>query len=151
MIDEEGKILGVMKRGAALERARDKGLDLIELSPLARPPVARIMSFDKFRYQLEKRLKKQHTGKKQHILKQVQISGRIARNDLQVKARKTNEFLQAGNPVTIVLVLRGRQKGNREWAHEKLREFLSFINPHRIITQPKIMGRGIHVQITTQK
>ena len=151
MIDEEGKSLGTLKKDAAVQLAQTKNLDLIEISPFAKPPVARIMSFDKYRYQQEKKLKKQKAAQKNQEMKQVQISGRIAANDLHVKARKANEFLTEGRPLNIVLTLRGREKGNQQWAHKKLQEFLATINPHRVISPPKFMGRGIHIQIVTQK
>lgn len=147
VIDEEGKSLGVMKREDAFTLTQEKKLDIIEISPHATPPVCRIMSFDKYRYNLEKKLKKQRTAQKNQAIKQIQISGRTAVNDLQIKASKANEFMAAGHPVNIVLTLRGREKGNQPWAHEKLQEFLKHIHPHRVIAQPKFMGRGIQVQI----
>lgn len=147
MIDEEGKNIGVMSRDKALQLAHDKGLDLIEFSPHAQPPVARIMSFDKYRYQQEKKLKKQRAAQKAQEIKQVQISGRAASNDLQVKARKTNEFLQKGHPIVVILTLRGREKALQGWAHERLQEFLRMLVPHRVVTSPKFMGRGIQTNI----
>ncbi len=138
-----------MPREKAFELTKEKGLDIIEITPFSAPPVARIMSFDKYRYQQEKKLKKQRAAQKNQEIKQVQVSGRTAFNDLQVKARKANKFLADGHPVNIVLTLRGREKGNQQWGHEKLREFLKFLNPHRIISSPKFMGRGINVQITS--
>lgn len=147
VINEEGRNLGVMKREDAFALTQEKKLDIIEISPLATPPVCRIMSFDKYRYTIEKKLKKQHAAEKNQAMKQIQVSGRTARNDLRVKARKANECMAAGHPINIVLTLRGREKGNQAWAHEKLREFLILVNPHRVIAPPKFMGRGIHVQI----
>ena len=140
-----------MPREKAFELTQKKGLDIIEITPFSKPPVARIMSFDKYRYAQEKKIKKQRAAQKNQEMKQVQISGRIALNDLQVKARKTNQFLEAGHPINIVLTLRGREKGNQQWGHEKLRDFLKIINPHRVIAPPKFMGRGIQAQIVALK
>lgn len=137
-----------MPREKAFELTKEKGLDIIEITPFSAPPVARIMSFDKYRYQQEKKLKKQRAAQKNQEIKQVQVSGRTALNDLRVKARKANEFLRDGHPINIVLTLRGREKGNQQWGHEKLQGFLKLLNPHRIISPPKFMGRGINVQIT---
>lgn len=147
VIDEGGKSLGVMQREAAFTLTKEKGLDIIEIAPQAQPPVCRIMSFDKFRYQQEKKLKKQRAAQKNQEIKQVQVSGRTALNDLRIKARKTNEFMTGGHPINIILTLRGREKGNQAWGHEKLAEFLKLIHPHRVIAPPKFMGRGIQVQI----
>jgi translation initiation factor IF-3 len=150
VISESGANLGVMSRAEAFRKAQELNLDIIEISPQANPPVARIMSFDKYRYQEEKKRKKQQAAQKNQGLKQVQIGARTALNDLSLKAKKANEFMAAGHPLNIVLVLRGREKGNQEWAHKKLGEFLSLLNPHRIIAPAKFMGRGIQVQVTGQ-
>lgn len=149
VIDEQGQSLGLMSREQALSKAQESGLDLIEIAASAKPPVARIMSFDKYRYQQEKKLKKQKIGQKNLETKQVQISGRSATNDLQVRANQINKFLSEGRPVNIILVLRGREKANKQWAEEKLREFLkNMVSEHKVISSIKFMGRGMQVQIT---
>ena len=151
IIDETGSNLGVMSKDAALKLAQEKKLDLIEISPLAKPPVARIMSFDKFRYQQEKKLKKQRAQQRGQELKQVQIGPKTAIHDLEIKAGQTNKFLAEGNRVQIIMVLRGREKANKDWARKKMDEFLKIITPdHKIIMEPKFGGRGIVAQITKQ-
>ena len=151
IIDESGENLGVMKKEAALNMAKEKGLDLIEISPTAKPPVARLMSFDKYRYQEEKKLKKQRAQQKTQEFKQVQIGIKIAKHDAEIKAGKVNEFLAEGHQVTIVMVLRGREKGNKDWARQKLGEFLKTISvPYKVVMEPRVGGRGINVQIIKQ-
>lgn len=148
VIDEEGKSLGQMSKDAALKAAKEKGLDLIEIAPMAKPPVARIMSFDKFRYAQEKKLKKQRAQQKGQEMKQVQVSIKEALHDLQVKAGRVNKFLSEGHQVEIVMVLRGREKANKDFAREKLRNFITMITPeHKVITDPKVGGRGINMQV----
>jgi len=132
-----------------LKLAQESGLDLIEFAPNAKPPVAKVISFDKFRYQKEKELKKQRAGQKSQTLKHVRISVRAAMNDLQVKVRKTDELLEKGHAVEIQLILRGREKGNKDRAREKLKEFLTYINPqHKVISAIKFGGRGPATTIT---
>jgi translation initiation factor IF-3 len=148
VIDDTGSNLGVLKTSAALERAKEMGLDLIEVSPAANPPVARIMSYDKFRYEETKKLKKQKAKQKGQELKQVKISIREAKNDLERKANRVNEFLEGGNQVEIMLWLRGREKANKDFARNKLTEFLTTIDPdHKVIMHPKYSGRGFIVQV----
>lgn len=148
VIDEEGKSLGTMKKDMALSLAKEKKLDLIEIAPMAKPPVARIMSFDKFRYQQEKKFKKQRAQQKGQEMKQVQISIREALHDLQIKAERVNKFLEEGHLVEIVMTLRGREKANKDFAREKLAEFIKIITPeHKIIMEPKTGGRGINMQV----
>lgn len=150
MIDEISAHLGVMSREAALSLAKEKGLDLIEITSTAKPPVAQIISFDKFRYQKEKELKKQRLAQKKTAsgLKQVRISPRAAQNDLAIKAGLAEKFLQAGHKVEILLLLKGREKGNKDWGLLKLREFLTIIKiPHKVTLEPRFIGRGFVVQI----
>lgn len=148
MIDAEGGNLGVMKREEALKLTQEKGLDLIEISPTAKPPVARIISYDKFRYQEEKKEKKQRLTQKTKELKQVRITPRVAQNDLQIKAKLVDKFLNEGHKVGINIFLRGREKANREWALQKLEEFVQMIKtPHQITMDKKQSGRGYSTQI----
>lgn len=149
MIDEAGENLGVMKKEDALALAQKKSLDLIEIAPMAQPPVVRIMSFDKFRYYQGKEERKQRQSQKQKELKQVRISPRAALNDLQIKARRAEEFLKEGHKVEIGIFLRGREKGNKDWALQKMREFLKMITvSHEVTMDPRQGGRGFVAQIT---
>jgi len=149
VIDEQGQNLGILKLAEAARLAQEKGLDLIEIAPTAKPPVARIISFDKFRYLKEKEEKKQRQAQKSKELKHVRITPRAAKNDLQTKAHQAEEFLKNGHKVEINLFLRGREKFNKEWSLKKLNEFLGMIKaPHQITMEPKPGGRGFVAQIT---
>lgn len=147
VINEEGESLGILKLEDALKISKGKNLDLIEVSPFAKPPVARIYNFDKYRYQQEKKIKKQKGSQKEQEVKQVQISIRSATNDLLIKAKKINEFLGKKHLVRVMMVLRGREKANKEFAINKLKSFLGLVAPHKVISDPKQGGRGIFVQI----
>ncbi len=151
MINEKGENLGVLPREKALALARpDEGLDLIEISPNASPPVARLMNYDKFRYEESKREKKERLAQKGGGLKQVQISARAAQHDLMVKMKQLEEFLHDGHQVEINLRLRGREKGNKNWARAKLEEFLKMIPPeveYKRISEPRFGGYGLSMHI----
>jgi translation initiation factor IF-3 len=138
-----------MPRAQAFALAQEKGLDIIEIAPLAKPPVARIIDYDKFRYRQEKEDKKQRRLQKQNELKQVRITARAAANDLQVRVKAVEKFLNEGHKVEIDLALRGREKNNKEWALQKMRDFLSMITVPYITTMaPRPGGRGFVAQIT---
>ncbi|MFA5052658.1 MAG: translation initiation factor IF-3 [Parcubacteria group bacterium] len=150
VIGENGENFGVLSRDVALKIAEEKNLDLIEVSATANPPVARIGNYDKFRYQKEKELKKemQAKAKGKDDMKQVRIGLGSARNDLLIKARKIDEFLKEGYKVEILLKLRGREKANKDWALEKLNDFLGLITENfRVMASPKAGGTGFTVQI----
>lgn len=131
----------------ALALAEEQGLDLILVTEGATPPVARIINFDKFRYEREKELKRQRRQKAPET-KQVQISVRAALNDLMTRKKKAEEFLADGHRVEIQMVLRGREKGKIDWAKMKLTEFLKMIEaPYKITREIKPGGRGLNLQI----
>ena len=149
VVGANGENLGVLSLSDALKLVPpESGFDLIEVAPLAKPPVARIMSYDKFRYEQDKKEKKERLAQKVGGIKRVQISARAALNDLQVKLRKLEEFLTEGYQVEIFLRLRGREKGNKQWADMKLQEFLKMITAeYKIIAPPKFGGQGVFTQI----
>ncbi len=121
-------------------------MDLILITPKASPPVARIINYDKFRYEEAKRLKKER--KKAPDMKRIQITVRSQKNDLSIRLKKLEEFLKAGHRVEIQLVMKGREKGKREWADNKLAEFMETIEtPHKVTSNVKRGGRGLLVQI----
>ena len=148
VIGEDGSNIGVLPLAEALKLAKEKGLDLIEIAPAAKPPVGKIMSYDKYRYQEEKKLKKQRAQQKIQEWKGVRISARAAEHDLQIKANKVNEFLNEGNVVEIQLTLRGREKANKDWARRKLLDFVKMIMPeHKVLLEPRYGMRGFNMQV----
>lgn len=143
-----GANLDVLQTSEALRLAKEKGLDLVEISPTANPPVAKIISFDKYRYQEEKKWKKQRARQKIQEMKQVQISVKEAEHDLEIKASRVNKFLDEGHKVEIVLVLRGREKAHQDFAKQKLKNFMKIVNPdHKVLMDIKYTGRGFNTQI----
>ena len=149
VVDEQGEFLGIYSLSEALRIADEKGLDLIEIAPNAKPPVAKIIDYDKFRYQKEKEAKKQRALQKTSDLKQIRFGARAAKNDLEIKIKQIDKFVADGHKVEIMLVLKGREKYNREWAMQRLQEFLAMIPfEYKIIVEPKFGGRGILTQIT---
>lgn len=149
VITEKGENLGIMKKDEALKLAKEKNLDLIEISPQANPPVVKIISFDKWRYQKEKEEKENQKKQKTKELKQIQISPRTALNDLLVKVKQVEKFLAEGHKVEINLKLRGRENINQGWALQKMEEFMKMITvPYITTMEIKKGGRGYIVQIT---
>lgn len=114
VVDEEGKQIGIMPTKEALRLARELGLDLVEVAPLARPPVCKIMDYEKFLYDQKKRQKE--AAKKQKIasdLKEIRLNLGIGEHDLQFKLRNAEEFLKEGRRVRFVLRLRGRERASK--------------------------------------
>jgi translation initiation factor IF-3 len=149
VVGENGENLGVISRDQAIALTRpEEGIDLILIAPAAKPPVARIMSYDKFRYEEAKREKKEKAAQKSAEMKHVQITVRAAQNDLMVKVRQAEKFFAEGHPIEVVLRLRGREKRNKDLAMEKLKEFLKMLpTEHRELHPPRFGQNGPSVQI----
>lgn len=154
MAGEDGEQIGIMSREEALKLAGSKGLDLIEVAPMASPPVARIMDYGKHLYREEKEWRKQMAKQKKDSLKITRLNLNTGLNDLKIKAKKTDEFLGDGLRVQVELVLKGRakyQKTFSDLAKKKIEEFLKIIAvPTKIISELKKQPRGWSVTIAKQ-
>jgi len=141
-IDDEGKQLGVIETADAIALAIKKGLDLVEIAPDQRPPVARIMDFGKYKYELKK--KEQASKKKQHQMqvKEVRVRPKIAEHDVQVKVRKAKAFLEAGDKVQVNCLFRGREMVHKDVAHRVLMHVYELLEDiAKIERQPHMDGR----------
>lgn len=151
MIDEAGKMLGIMSTSEALSKAREMGLDLIEISPKANPPVAKILSYDKYRYQQEKVVQAQRKKQKKVEVKGIRLSVRIGQHDLAFKAGTADKFLSRGDKVKVDMLLRGREKANIDFAVEVIKKFLAAVKtPYNIEQEPKRLGSFITVVIAAK-
>jgi translation initiation factor IF-3 len=120
VIDPEGNQAGIMPIEKAIETAEELGLDLVEVAPMARPPVCRIMDYGKFRY--EEQRKEREARKKQHRvdLKEVKMRPGIEEHDFEFKSRHARRFLEEGNKVKLTMMFRGRQMAHPEIGREVL-------------------------------
>ncbi len=114
MIGKEGKQLGIMDIGKALEIARREALDLIEIAPQASPPVCRVMDYGKFKYQRERKLREARKRQKTYEIKQVKMRIKIGEHDYQVKKRLAVKFLERGDKVKVTIMFLGRQRSHPE-------------------------------------
>ena len=127
MVAEGGENLGILETAEALRIARERGLDLIEISPTAKPPVCKIMDFGKFKYEREKG-EREHSKKQKTVeVKGVRIGFTTGKHDLIRMAERVEEFLESGDKVRIDMVLHGREKAFRDMASEKFNEFMQLI------------------------
>lgn len=128
--------------------AQDKQLDLIEISPTANPPVAKLMEYGKFLYQEKRRDKEGRKGQKSET-KIIRFSVRTTGSDLVFRANQVDKFLQKRYKVRIQMVLRGREKSLRDFANKRLKNFLSLITePYKEEQEPKNFPMGMMMIIT---
>ena len=143
MIDADGKNIGVMTTAEALTKSKEANLDLIEISPGANPPVAKIMDYGKYRYIEEK---KSREAKKTHQseVRGIRVGLGTSEHDLEMKAKKSSEFLEDGDRVRVEIMLKGRAKYlDKNFIYERLNRVLNFITAdYKIVEGPKKGPRG---------
>ena len=149
-IDSDGANLGIISTEKALNIAKEKDLDLIEVASKASPPVVKIMDFGKYQYQKEKEARKAKKKIKEVGVKGLRARINISPHDLELKAKKADEFLSKGDHIRFELMLRGREKGiKREIINEKLEYILNAIKtPHTITDGPKKGPRGLIITLS---
>lgn len=137
VIDSDGKQLGVMPTYEALRLAGEQGLDLVEVGPMAKPPLVKIIDYGKYMYQKEKRERGQKTGKAtSQEVKTVKIGFRTESHDMAISAGKADKFLAKGYRVRLELSLRGREREMIELGKRKLMDLSKLISIPFIIDDP---------------
>ena len=132
LIDDKGNQLGVLPTFEALKMAKEKGLDLVEVGPQMKPPIAKIMDYGKYMYRKEKQEKGGVKQKDQEV-KTVRVGFKTGEHDLKFKSEQIDEFLKEGHPVKIELTLRGREKALAHMGKEKLTNFIKLISEPHVI------------------
>ncbi len=149
VIGLDGKNVGVLSLGEALNLARAHGVDLVEVSPNATPPVCRVVDYGKYRYEQAKKDKESKKHQHASTVKEVQLSPRIDPHDLAVKIGHAIEFLCEDMKVKVTLKFRGREMQHTEFGFQVVRKFLTEISPFgHPDFEPKLIGRGINAMIS---
>lgn len=152
VVDHEGKLIGVMPKFEALKIAQEQELDLVEIAPKAKPPVAKIIDFNKFLYQQKKKQKDEKKKSKASETKEVRLGPFMSENDLATVTKRAREFLTEGHKLRIVLKFKGRQIVHPEFGHKitrKLTESLSDIS--KIERASKFEGRQLVTILSVDK
>ncbi|PAF52047.1 translation initiation factor IF-3 [Helicobacter sp. 13S00477-4] len=111
-VGDEGEVFGIISSSEAQKIANSKGLDLVLISPNAKPPVCKVMDYGKYRYQAEKKLKEAKKKQKQIEIKEIKLSTQIAQNDINYKVKHSREFIEEGKHVKFKVVLKGRENND---------------------------------------
>lgn len=148
MLDQEGKQLGIMAPRDGIKLAEEAGLDLVEISPNANPPVCRIMDYGKYKYQMSKRA---HEAKKKQTvihLKEVKLRSGTDEHDFQFKMRHIERFLADGDKAKITIVFRGREMAHIDLGREMLKRVADIIKDKGVVEQhPRMEGKSLTMVI----
>lgn len=152
VISESKGKLGILSRSEALAVAEEEGLDLVLISPDAKPPVAKIMDYSKFKYQQEKKKKEAKKNQKKIDVKEVKFSCKIAQNDIDYKVKHAREFLEKEKHVKLRVFLRGREMATPELGVEVLNNIWPLLEDiANRESMPKQEGRYINMYLTPKK
>jgi translation initiation factor IF-3 len=144
VIDTDGEQLGILPVERALEIAEEKGLDLVEVAPTARPPVCRIMDYGKFRYQEQRKAREARKKQHQVQLKEVKMRPGIEDHDFEFKTRHARRFLEEGNKVKVTMMFRGRQMAHPELGRQVLEKFAEQVaDLGKVESQPMMEARSM--------
>jgi translation initiation factor IF-3 len=152
VINDEGEQLGIFKIGEALNLAEEHGLDLVEISPNAKPPVVKLIGYDKYRYQQKKMEQQQKKNAKKIEVKTIRLSAKIADHDIATKARQADGFLLDGDLVKVELRMRGREQAFVEIAEQHIKAFQDKLTgSYRVEVPPKRMGGTLSMTLAPTK
>lgn len=144
VIDQSGNQIGVISKNEALQIASEQGLDLVEISPSANPPVAKIVDWGKFNYQRTKQLQKNRRNTKTLEVKQMRFGLKIGGHDLEVKLNKVRKFLDNGHKVKLVIFYRGRELAHKELGFDLANKVIELLGELAVVEQqPQLSGKQL--------
>jgi len=151
VIDDEGKQLGVMPPWEALKIAREKGLDLVEISPTVVPPVCKIMDYGRFLYQQNKKAHEARKHQKTVHIKEVKFRPATDEHDYNFKKNHIIRFLSEGDKVRAIIVFRGREMAHQEMGRGKLKRLIEEVSQHAMVEVPPRLEQNLFSVILAPK
>ncbi|MBQ1628911.1 MAG: translation initiation factor IF-3 [Treponema sp.] len=151
LIDDEGNQKGIVPTLEALKLAKEKDLDLVEVSPNANPPVCKILDYGKYRFEQEKKLRESKKNQKVLKLKEIRMQPKIGPGDLDTKAKHVQEFLDEGDKVKVTIRFRGRELAHTELGYDVLNEVLKRLTSAYVVEkQPAMDGKTMSMTISAK-
>lgn len=142
LVDSEGEMVGVIDLQKALDMADEAGLDLVEVSPNAEPPVCKILDYGKYKYEQQKKANEMRKKQKTVDVKEVKMSPRIEKNDYDVKMRNARRFLEGGDKVKVTMRFRGREMVHQDIGRDLFAQMLEELSEiSNVELEPKFEGR----------
>jgi translation initiation factor IF-3 len=150
VVDEEGAQLGVMPTPRALEMAQERGLDLVEVAPMAAPPVVKFLDFGQYKYDLTKREKEAKRKQRSVTFKEVRLSPKIGVGDFDTKVHRAIEFLEDGDRIKVTVRFRGRELTHPELGRNLIARFVDRVKDHGVAERtPLLEGKSMHITMAS--
>ena len=152
LVDEDGKQIGVIETKKALEMAQDRDLDLVEVAPDSRPPVARLLDYSKYKYEQEQKAKAARKHQQQINVREIKLRPKIANHDYMTKKGHVERFLTGGDKVKVTIMFRGREQAHPERGRNLLTRLFEDLSGMGVIEQhPLQEGRNMHMLLAPSK
>jgi len=150
VVDEEGAQLGVMPTPQALEMAQERGYDLVEVAPMAQPPVVKFLDFGQYKYELTKREKENKRRQRSITFKEVRLSPKIGVGDFDTKVHRAIEFLEDGDRIKVTVRFRGRELTHPELGRNLIARFVERVKEHGVAERtPLLEGKSMHITMAS--
>lgn len=141
LLDEEGKQIGIVSKIAALQMAKEKGIDIVEIAANAKPPVAKLIDFKKFKYQEAKKEREARRSQKNVGVKEIRLRPFIGQHDFDTRLKQATEFIKDGNQVKLSLFFRGREITRKEFGFEVMKRFIGGLEGVKLVREPRLEGK----------
>ena len=150
VVDEEGAQLGVMPTPQALEMAQERGYDLVEVAPMAQPPVVKFLDFGQYKYELTKREKEAKRKQRSVTFKEVRLTPKIGVGDFDTKVHRAIEFLEDGDRIKVTVRFRGRELTHPEIGRNLIARFVERVKDHGVAERtPLLEGKSMHITMAS--
>lgn len=150
VVDEEGAQLGVMPTPRALEMAQERGYDLVEVAPMAQPPVVKFLDFGQYKYELTKREKEAKRKQRSVTFKEVRLTPKIGTGDFDTKVNRATEFLEDGDRIKVTVRFRGRELTHPEIGRNLISRFVERVKDHGVAERmPLLEGKSMHITMAS--
>lgn len=150
VVDDEGSQLGVMATGEALRLAQERGFDLVEVAPMASPPVVRLLDYGQFKYEQTRREKEARRHQRSVEFKEIRLRPKIGQGDFDTKVRRAIQFLEAGGRIKVAVQFRGRELTHAYIGRDLLTRFADLIKDHGAVErQPILEGKSMSIVVAS--
>lgn len=151
LLDEEGKQIGIVSKLEALQLAKEKGIDVVEISASAKPPVAKLIDFKKFKYQEAKKERENRKNVKNVGVKEIRLRPFIGQHDFDTRLKQATQFIADGNQVKLSLFFRGREITRKQFGFDVIKRFIEAVPDAKVVREPKLEGKILAAMMVPDK
>lgn len=151
LLDEEGKQIGIVTKLEALQKAKELNLDIVEIAPNAKPPVAKLIDVKKFKYQEQKKERESKKSQKNVGVKEIRLRPFIGTHDFDTRRLQAQDFLKDGNQVKINVFFKGREITRKEFGYNVMKRFITGLESAKMVKEPHMEGKILVAMVVPEK